>query len=211
MPLSPQHRPLSEHEVRAAEALKSAVGAFAFLRVTQTGLGKGIIDANRGLREYFVAAGFHDYVGQSQGDEGRVLRPALLVDATGRRESVVSLYRPKTKTGDPRIWIQGLAELAAPLDLLALVVADDELLVTNLTAVELVDPRPVPAADSSALHLPLEVATPRAADLPPTVLSLLARDPLEEPNVTEALRRLRLIANKAVSYTHLTLPTIYSV
>ncbi len=189
----PQHHPASEAESRAAAAVRQAVGDFALLRVTQTGLAKGIIDANRGIRDYFREQKFHDYEGQEQGDDGRVLKPAALVDATGRRATLVSLYRPKTKKGDPRIWIRGLPELVAPFDLLALTVMDGELVVVNLSAIEVVEPSPTPAG-AKGEQLPLEVGEPRAGELPPDIKRVLVADPLEEPDIAEALRKLRIVA-----------------
>lgn len=190
---NPRHQPITDHEERAAEAHGALVGAFALLRVTQTGLEKHIIDANRGVRAYLRTSGFHEYDGQPLGDAGRVVRPASLVDAAGRRDTFVSLYRPKTKTGDPRLWIGGLPELAAPHDLLALTVVDGELVVTNLSAIEVVAPTSWGEPRESQLHL--EVGEPRAQHLLPAYAQVLAVDPLSEPNVDEALRLLRIVAS----------------
>lgn len=189
---NPRHQPITEHEARAAAAHGGLVGAFALLRVTQTGLDKHIIDANRGVRAYLRASGFHEYEGQPLGDAGRVVRPAALVDAAGRRDTFVSLYRPKTKTGDPRLWISGLAELAAPHDLLALTVVEGELVVTNLSAIEVVAPTTWGEPRESQLHL--EVGEPLGQHLLPAYAQVLAVDPLHEPNVDEALRLLRIVA-----------------
>lgn len=190
---NPRHAPITGHEERAATALRGAVGDFALLRVTPTGLDKSILDANAGVRTYFRATGFHDYAGQRQGDDGRVLRPASLIDATGRQATFASLYRPKTKKGDPRLWIQNLPDLAAPYDLLALTVIDGELLVTNLSAIEVVEPTPrQPGVDD---QMRLEVGEPRSGELPPGIARVLVSDPLDEPNVAEALRQLRIVAS----------------
>jgi hypothetical protein len=189
----PRHQPITEHEKRAVSAMRDTVGDFALLRVTPTGLEKRIVDANRRVREYFRSTGFHEYDGQPQGDAGRVLRPASLLDATGRRRAVASLYRPKTKAGDPRLWIGGLPELAAPYDLLALTVLDGELIVTNLSAIEVVEP--TATDDVQDPQLQLAVGEPRMGSLPPGVKRILVSDPLDEPNVSEALKQLQVVAS----------------
>lgn len=131
----PRHEPASEGEVLAAQALQQEGAPFALLRVTQTGLTKRLLDANRGVREHFLKAGFHDYSAQEAGVENRVHRPAVMVRGEEEAPTEVSLYRPRTKRGDPRFWPSGLERLANPLELLALVASTGSLRVVNLTVV----------------------------------------------------------------------------
>ena len=46
-------------------------------------------------------------------------------------ETKISLYRPKTKNGDPRLWVYNLKKNAQPNDLLALVALDSNLVIVN--------------------------------------------------------------------------------
>ena len=106
---------------------------------TRTGLQKSILDAHEGVRGYLLEAGFHDYEQQSQGQtHRRHVRCALLLP-DGQVETTASLYRPVTKTGDPRFWIRGLGMYASPHDLVALAVDDDRLVVMNLSRSDIRD------------------------------------------------------------------------
>ena len=74
---------------------------------------------------------------------------AFFVHANRMQETTVSLYRPKTKEGDPRIWFYGLSEYARPANLLAVFSQDDALYVVNTSHSEILDSIDVP---HSALH-----------------------------------------------------------
>ena len=54
-------------------------------------------------------------------------------------ETKTSLYRPSSKTGDPRIWIYKLGEQAKPGDLLAITLGYKSLVVINCSKTNLVD------------------------------------------------------------------------
>jgi hypothetical protein len=130
----PLHRPTTEEEAQVLAGLASRVDSLALLRVTATGLAKRILDANVGVRDLFCSSGFHDYDRQPKGVDHRVVRNAALISGEERTASHVSLYRPETKKGDPRMWITGLDQFAREEDLLALVIADDELLVFDVSS-----------------------------------------------------------------------------
>ncbi|QNN64631.1 MvaI/BcnI restriction endonuclease family protein [Sphingomonas rhizophila] len=101
---------------------------------TPTGLDKSIMDATEEARDYLSDKGFHDYASQDQGPEAKVVRDAFFVTETGLERTRVSLYRPQTKSGDPRIWLgEATRRNANPFNLLALVVLGDELYVANLS------------------------------------------------------------------------------
>lgn len=108
-----------------------------FLVPTQTGLDKSILDAHQALRAFLARVGIHDYQQQEQGVKKRIV--AHFVTKDNKYEKTVSLYRPETKTGDPRIWIYGLKGLAAAGNLLALIVADGELYIINCSRPEDLD------------------------------------------------------------------------
>ncbi len=106
---------------------------------TATGLAKSIMDAHASLRDFLKSKGIHDYDKQLQGpDSKRVVRAALMTPLSVK-ESRVSLYRPVTKTGDPRIWISGLAEYAAAGNVLALIADGDQLIIVNASDVSLLN------------------------------------------------------------------------
>jgi len=78
----------------------------AFIVPTPTGLEKAYFDATQSVRSFFVRQQYHDYAGQLQGarENGRHLK-GFLVCSDRLIDTDVSLYRPKTKNGDPRIWL----------------------------------------------------------------------------------------------------------
>lgn len=103
------------------------------LSPTATGLGKSIMDAHGDLRAFLRSAGVHDYDTQLQGESGKAVVDATVLEPFDAPDTKVSLYRPNTKSGDPRIWIRGLRKWAGPGNLLALFVIDAHLYVTNLS------------------------------------------------------------------------------
>lgn len=109
----------------------------AFLVPTPTGYGKSIMDATAPVRALLKEEGIHDYGSQGQGQENKVYIPAYFVNAAGLVDSVASLYRPKTKCGDPRIWIRNLREYCKPCNLLALFVYEQHIYVLNLSEIEI--------------------------------------------------------------------------
>lgn len=108
----------------------------AYLVPTATGLEKSILDAHQSLRDYFKSSGIHDFTAQKQGDAGKKIVPCLISDGVNLVNAKASLYRPETKSGDPRIWFYGLKALAKPGNLLAILVKGGQLHALNLS-----DPR----------------------------------------------------------------------
>ena len=106
---------------------------------TETGMGKGIMDATANVRDFLKSAGIHDFETQPQGTEHKRRISTRLVTSAGIVGTTTSLYRPVTKKGDPRIWIYGLAQYAEPGNVLVLIaVGNDELLVVNASNAGLV-------------------------------------------------------------------------
>lgn len=100
---------------------------------TETGLEKSIMDATYEVREYFKSCDFHDYSTQQQGVDFKVVQRAFIHVPGDCVETSVSLYRPETKFGDPRIWIYRLKQFARAGNVLALIVVDDVLHVLNMS------------------------------------------------------------------------------
>jgi hypothetical protein len=89
-------------------------------------------------------------------------------------ETVVSMYRPRTKKGDPRIWFRGLPAYAKPGDLMAVIVARGELYVMNVSQLVL-------GPGSAALELLGDVSDVEARDaqeLLRLVRAIAARGPI---------------------------------
>lgn len=104
-----------------------------YLVPTTTGLEKSILDAHAGLRDYFRLTKFHDYQTQEQGTSGKRVVQGFFVTSSGLEKTNVSLYRPETKTGDPRIWIYGLKDRVHSGNLLAIFVHKDALYIVNVS------------------------------------------------------------------------------
>lgn len=124
----------SNFPVRDAIELLSRLRVSAgFLVPTATGLSKSIMDAHSSLRVFLKQEGLHDFSTQAKGPDAKRQLPASLVMPTSLLPSSISLYRPMTKSGDPRIWISGLKNYAHANDLLALVIQSERVYVINMT------------------------------------------------------------------------------
>ena len=140
----------------------------AFLVPTETGLKKSILDAHHSIRALFERQQFHDYENQKQGDIRKTTAHFITISET--YEKTVSLYRPNTKKGDPRIWISGLNKLAKADNLIALIVINQELFIVN-------------CSDKASLNYALEIGLPK--------VKLIANDIADE-----LLNKLVKISNK---------------
>jgi len=106
---------------------------------TETGMAKSIMDATGNVRDFLKSSGVHDYDSQPQGTSHKRKIPTRIVTSSGIVGTTTSLYRPVTKSGDPRLWVYGLQQYAEPGNLLALVaVGKEELLVINASNAGLV-------------------------------------------------------------------------
>ena len=131
---------LSQSNIPVVEALrsfKSAGVSVAFLVPTSTGLEKAIMDATQPLRGYLREKHIHDFSTQHQGTDHKVQLETILFSGGEVKSTQTSLYRPETKSGDPRIWIYKLASYASAGDLLAIIAAKTHLLVVNCSKTDL--------------------------------------------------------------------------
>jgi hypothetical protein len=88
--------------LKAFNAFDLEVG---FIVPTETTMRKSIMDATASMRDYLHDTNFHDYAAQGKGQkQNGILRKAYFVRPRGLVETKVSLYRPETKDGDPRMW-----------------------------------------------------------------------------------------------------------
>jgi len=102
-----------------------------FLVPTPTGLEKSILDAHEDLRFFLAKSGLHYFDKQGQGPENKVKIPANILTEDGVIGTHASLYRPNTKSGDPRIWISKLNTYSKPWNLIALFVSNGQLFLFN--------------------------------------------------------------------------------
>jgi len=96
---------------------------------TETGMEKSIIDAHHTFRSYLERNSIHTFDSQAQGK--KQLIPATYITPKGELETKVSLYRPKTKSGDPRICAYNLKKHAKPYNLIGFVYINNTLYIIN--------------------------------------------------------------------------------
>lgn len=117
---------LSETEQLAVDALLEEYDFdFVPVRLTRTMLEKSIIDARAPIRAMLSRAGLVDFAAIEQGVEYKVRIPMPLVTSERAEHRSASCYRPNTKDGDPRIWIERFATVASVGDLLAFASSGD--------------------------------------------------------------------------------------
>jgi hypothetical protein len=125
---------LQKSDVSVAEVLKEFNAHdvdVGLLVPTKIGIEKSIMDATASVRDFLTLRAFHDYELQGKGPEHKVVRRAYYVFHDRVEETSVSLYRPETKNGDPRIWFGKLGAYADPFNLLALIVKGSDIYVVN--------------------------------------------------------------------------------
>ena len=106
---------------------QSLQSEFALIRMTFTMLEKSIIDASESIRFILSEAKIVDFSEINQGEQ--VLADAVVLTAEGYKESKVSYYRPKTKSGDPRFCIYGFKKLVEEGTLVFFTIKQGKLLV----------------------------------------------------------------------------------
>lgn len=130
---------LSKSDFPIEDALGFFTGAgieAAFFVPTETAMRKSIIDAHDSLRGFLKREHIHDFEQQLQGTDAKAVIDAQFVTASDVLPCRVSLYRPTTKSGDPRFWIYGLSGWADANNLVATFIADGVLTFCTLS-----DPR----------------------------------------------------------------------
>ncbi len=132
---------LTDRPLEPVIAALAQLGVTAgYLVPTPTGLDKSILDAHAGLRDYLRLSKFHDYQQQEQGTTGKRIVKGFFVNHSGLEPTQVSLYRPDSKNGDPRIWVYGLKERVLPGNLLGIFAFGAELYVANLSDPRILSP-----------------------------------------------------------------------
>jgi hypothetical protein len=126
-------RLLTNREEEKLKVLTENSISLTLIEPTENGLKKSIMDSTGTVRNYLRKNNFHDYNLQAQGPKNKIIIDALIYETDKVNKSRTSLYRPKTKKGDPRIWFSGLTKYSNPNDILALIAFESKLHVLNLT------------------------------------------------------------------------------
>lgn len=110
---------------------------YSIFEPTITGLKKSILDATQPVRTHFELENFHFYQAQQQGPDHKIVKDAYLVTDDRFIKSQVSLYRPITKSGDPRMWFRALPQFAEAGDQVAIIIHADAAYLFNLSQISI--------------------------------------------------------------------------
>lgn len=124
---------LDKREAKSLSRLNNAGLDCCLIYLTPTGVEKGILDATAPLRQLLKEENIHDFSTQEQGPKFKRILPCTLFANGKSIKTRLSLYRPMTKTGDPRMWPYGLNKYASGNQVLALFVYDRDLFLVNLS------------------------------------------------------------------------------
>lgn len=131
-------RPFTAFEQANLKFLVNHNVKFTQVEITPTGLTKHTLDSTAPMRAYFIEEGVHNYEGQLQGKNYKVIRKAIILTETNQISTLVSFYRPETKKGDPRMWIYKLAKYTAGNDIHVLFNLDEILYSINITHINII-------------------------------------------------------------------------
>jgi hypothetical protein len=126
-------RPLKANEEANLRIVRESAGDFALLFLTPTGLEKGILDATLPFRTLLQEKGVHNFSTQGQGGENKVVLGGVVIHDSKLNLITLSLYRPKTKEGDPRFWPYGFTSFAESDDVFCIFVHSGKIHLLNLT------------------------------------------------------------------------------
>jgi len=113
---------------------------YSIFEPTQTGLKKAILDATQPVRTHFSLMSFHDYDSQLQQSklaDHKVIKQAYFITPNKNIPSQISLYRPATKIGDPRMWFKGLGNYVSAGDQIATIIFEDAAYLVNISCYDL--------------------------------------------------------------------------
>lgn len=132
-------RPYNAFETRNVKFLVDRQVEFATIQITETGLKKSILDATAPVRAYLKEKNVHDYETQLQGQEHKRNIDTYILTEDARFLTKTSLYRPVTKKGDPRLWINKVKDLVflRANDIFAIIEHRGILFAVNLTVVNI--------------------------------------------------------------------------
>lgn len=126
-------RPLTKTEENRLKLLTKHSISLTLIEPTETGLKKSIMDATGPVRNYLKEKNLHDFETQLQGPEHKRIFNGFIYERFNIERSNVSLYRPKTKKGDPRVWFSGLTKFVNPNDIVAIICYEGNFHIFNLS------------------------------------------------------------------------------
>ena len=132
-------RPYNAFETENVKFLVDKQIEFATIQITETGLKKSILDATAPVRAYLKVKNVHDYDLQLQGPEHKRIIDTYILTEGSQHLTKTSLYRPVTKKGDPRLWVNKVkdVEFLHANDIFALIAHRGFLFTINLTTVDI--------------------------------------------------------------------------
>lgn len=132
-------RPYNTFETNNVKFLVDKQVDFTTIQITETGLKKSIMDATAPVRAYLKEKNVHDYEMQHQGPEHKRVIDTFILTEDARYFTKTSLYRPLTKKGDPRLWVNKVRDVVflRANDIFALIAHKDILYAVNLTIVDI--------------------------------------------------------------------------
>lgn len=126
-------RVLTKPEEDRLKILTKNSVSLTLIEPTETGLKKSIMDATGPVRNYLKEKDVHDYELQNQGPENKIIISGLIYEDFNVSKSNISLYRPNTKKGDPRVWFSGLTKHSVANDIIGIIFFDGKIHIFNLT------------------------------------------------------------------------------
>ena len=132
-------RPYNAFETKNVKFLVDKQVEFATIQITETGLKKSILDATAPVRAFFKVKNVHDYETQLQGPEHKRVIDTYILTEDAQYLTKTSLYRPITKKGDPRLWVNKVrdVEFLRANDIFAIIAHRGILFAVNLTTVNI--------------------------------------------------------------------------
>ena len=132
-------RPYNAFETKNVKFLVDKQIEFATIQITETGLNKSILDATAPVRAYLKEKNVHDYDMQLQGPEHKRIIDTYIMTETARYLTKTSLYRPVTKKGDPRLWVNKIrdVEFLRANDIFAIIAHKNIFFTVNLSTVDI--------------------------------------------------------------------------
>lgn len=132
-------RPYNAFETRNVKFLVDKQVEFTTIQITETGLKKSILDATAPVRAYLKEKNVHDYESQLQGPEHKRIIDTYILTEDAQYLTKTSLYRPVTKKGAPRLWVNKVrdVEFLRANDIFAIIAHRGILFVVNLTTVNI--------------------------------------------------------------------------
>ena len=133
-------RDLTENELKNRESLEDFGISLSLLFVTNTGLTKKIFDATESISDLLKKKQIHNFDLQKNGPDNKIMLPCIILSENKREETKVSLYRAATR-GDKRFWPGRFSEFAVDGQVFALFIANNSLVLLNLSSEKLLDMR----------------------------------------------------------------------